>query len=392
MRTPLLLLSCALLPFATQAQGWQDMADVPYSLAFPVVVELQGNIHVIGGGSGQGATDVHLRYTPATDSWTTLAPVPYSAQQPCGTVVNGKIHFCGGGFPNTGSPLNDHYVYDPGTDAWTQATDLPFPTAINEAASIDGKLFVLSGQPDKQLCQSYDPQTTLWTAHNDLPDMNFWYGAIVAANNTIHRFGGGGYMAPTDAAHVYAPVGDTWNSLPDIPSPIHSLAGAAVNDSTICLAGGYYNFADLDNVWLYHTNTQQYEVLDPLPAGRSYHAVVLVDGCIYVVGGNSSLDPDMGLSLIRNCSVGVSVQSIEHTADPYTITTDQGSITVRLTPGTGLTGASFAVIDGAGRMVHEVSLRSGEATVNSSHLGAGAYTIHLHVDGRSFSERWVAVR
>ena len=84
------------------------MADVPADLAFPVVVELQGNIHVLGGGGGSGASDLHLRYLPVTDTWDTLASVPYLAQQPCGAVLNGKIHFCAGGYPNTGTPLDEH--------------------------------------------------------------------------------------------------------------------------------------------------------------------------------------------------------------------------------------------------------------------------------------------
>lgn len=81
------------------AQSWQAMSDISEELAFPVVVELRGNILVLGGGASAGATDIHLRYTPATDSWNTLPPVPYFAQQAAGEVVNDMNHFCGGGHP-----------------------------------------------------------------------------------------------------------------------------------------------------------------------------------------------------------------------------------------------------------------------------------------------------
>ena len=49
------------------SQAWDTLTPVPVGLAFPVVVELNGEIHVIGGGSPAGATDLHLRYQPLTN-------------------------------------------------------------------------------------------------------------------------------------------------------------------------------------------------------------------------------------------------------------------------------------------------------------------------------------
>ena len=384
-------LIASLFTIALHAQAWQSMADMPFSLAFPVVVELQGNIHVIGGGGGNGAMDVHLRYTPANNTWDNLAQVPYLAQQPCGAVVNGKIHFCGGGYPNSGTPLNDHHVYDPTTDTWTQAADLPFPTVINEAASVDGKLFVLSGQPDKQLCQSYDPATDSWTAHDPLPDMNFWYGAVLAANNTMYRFGGGGYMTPTDAAHVYDAANDNWNALPDVPATVHALAGANIDDSLICLAGGYFNFAELDNVWLYHLNTQQYEVMDPLPVPRAYHALVRAGGCLYAVGGNNANDPTVGVSLLKNCTIGVSVPTIAATTTlPYSMVITTSTVQVQLASGTS--HALIEVVDAAGRTVAQHEAAHGAVTISGTHYPAGVYTIVITIEGRKYAEAWARVR
>src|SRR5262245_3349279 len=112
------------------SQSWDPLATIPVGLAFPVVVELNGEIHVIGGGSPSGATDIHLRYKPATNTWDTLAPVPYLAQQPAGAVLNGKIHYFGGGYPNSGTPLSSHYVYDLSLNSWSAAASLPIPRVI----------------------------------------------------------------------------------------------------------------------------------------------------------------------------------------------------------------------------------------------------------------------
>lgn len=384
------LLGISLFPSFLAAQGWESLADVPEDLAFPVVVELQGNIHVVGGGAPTGASGIHLRYTPATDVWDTLALTPFRAQQPCGAVVDGKIHFAAGGYPNTGTPLADHAIYDPAADLWSTATDLPFPTAINEAASINDRFYVMTGQPDRRLCQSYDPATELWTEHADLPDMNFWYGAVLSAGNTIYRFGGGGYTAPNNLAHVYDAVNDSWTPLPPLPMAIHAVAGATINDNLICLAGGYNNGTDLDNMWLYHIDTQEYEALDPMPAGRSYHAMVYAGGCIYVVGGNNPLEPGIGTSLVRNCGIGVGLMEVgTDDALPYTATIFPTSLAIQLNENTPRHGATLEVMDAAGRRVQQMDLRSGSALLSATGIVPGVYRVRIHVAERRYVMAWV---
>lgn len=154
-----LLLLLIVFTSKTHSQYWDTLTDIPEGLAFPVVVALEGHIHIIGGGATGGATDLHLVYDPATDNWDTLTPVPYLAQQPAGAVLNGKIHYFGGGYPNSGTPLDDHYAYDPATDTWDSAAFLPIPRVIMKAATIDGKLYALSGQPQKNRMDRYDPVT-----------------------------------------------------------------------------------------------------------------------------------------------------------------------------------------------------------------------------------------
>ncbi len=378
-----------LLPSLLLAQGWETRADLPIDLTFPVVVELNGNIHVMGGGGPGGASNVHMRYTPATDTWDYRTDVPYLAQQPCGAVLDGKIHYCGGGYPNTGTPLNDHYVYDPALDSWTQAADLPFPTAINEAASINGLFYVLTGQPDKQLCQSYDPATDDWTAALPLPDLNFWYGAVLAMGNTIYRFGGGGFTAPTNVAHVYDVANDSWTPLPVMSDPLHAVAGANVGDSLICLSGGYYAQTEQDDVWLYHPLTQQYQPLEPLPVGRDYHSMVSAGGCVYVVGGNSDLDPNMGVSLIRNCSIGaVGVNELANGWRPYVAAITPNGVQLQLTSG-GSARDLVELIDAQGKIITQRSLASGSATLRGGDHATGAYSVVITTGGKRYMERWV---
>ena len=391
MKKTCLLISIACCQMIANAQAWQHMADIPLDFVFPVVVELRGNIHVLGGGSAGVATDLHVRYSPSTNAWDTLASVPYRAQQPAGAVVGGKIHYCGGGFPTSGQRLNYHYYYDVDSNAWYTADTLPVAVAIHKCAELDGKLYVLSGQPDKTLCEYYDPATDSWTLRNPLPDMNFWYGVIVSANQTIYRFGGGGFAAPTSAAHVYDKVNDSWTSLPPLPMPLHGSAGANVGDSLIWILGGYSGGNDLDKVWIYNINAQTYTASDSLPIARSYHSSVNAGGCIYSVGGNNNGAPQVGVELLQNCSPNfpATVDAAGKTK-PYSLSVSGSQFQLTLNEAMGVQKSAARVIDMHGRDVLANRFSGdGRLTFDGSVLSAGMYLVLISVNGNSFTEQWL---
>ncbi|MCB9251253.1 MAG: hypothetical protein H6605_02195 [Flavobacteriales bacterium] len=276
------------------AQTWEQKTDLPADLAFPVVVELNGNIHVIGGGASGGATDLHLRYSPQSNRWDTLPPVPYKAQQPAGAAVNGKIHFCGGGFPNTGTRLNKHYYYDSDSSKWFAAADLPVATAIHKAVSFDNKFYIFSGQPNKTLCQYFNPDSNVWVTKKALPDGNFWYGAMTSNSKGIYRFGGGGFGAPFADAHFYDQSKDQWRTLPSLPNPLHAAAATSLNDSLILISGGYYSGLTYNKTYIFNTRNELYYPSNSLPFGTNYHSMVSLGNCAYFLGGNNDDIPNAG--------------------------------------------------------------------------------------------------
>ncbi len=282
------------------SQQWDTLAPVPEALTFAVAAVADGKIHVMGGGGTGGATNNHYAYDPATDVWSPRADVPYLAQQPAGAAVNGKIHYFGGGYPNTGTPLDDHHIYDPTTDNWALAADLTAPRAIHYGVGLDGVLFSLGGQGMANLCQTYDAVNNSWITKNNLPDNSFWYGAHVPTGGSIYRFCGGGYTAPVNKAHKYNAANDSWAVLPNTPNAVHAIRGAAIGDK-IFLAGGYFDFLDRDEVWIFDTQTETYSPGIPMPIGRSYHNLVALDSCIYAIGGNNAIDETVRTQLIRLC-------------------------------------------------------------------------------------------
>jgi hypothetical protein len=97
------------------------------------------------------------------------------AQQPAGAAANGKIHFFGGGFPNSGTPLNDHYIYDPIADDWAPGADLTSARAIHYGVSLNDGLYTLAGQGKSNVCQTNDADNDVWVSKKSLPDNFFWY-------------------------------------------------------------------------------------------------------------------------------------------------------------------------------------------------------------------------
>ena len=299
-----------------------------------------------------------------------MASVPYKAQQPSGAVLNGKIHYFGGGYPNSGTPLTSHYVYNPTTDLWLPAADLPIARVIMEAAAINGKLYAISGQPEKARVDEYNPATDTWTTKNPLPDNNFWYSAMVVMNNEIYRIGGGGYTAPVSHIHKYNALTDSWSNIASLPLALHAPAGAALGN-LIYIAGGY-NATDLDQVRIFNVATNSFVSTTPLPLARSYHELVCIDTCIYSVGGHSSGYPDMNKSLLRYCSptqanvADVSVsQLIQIFPNPAThflnIRNDYNS------------ALRLKLYDAFGRPLIDQLVKEGEYTIDISFLTSGLY-------------------
>ena len=375
------------LPFSLFSQQWDTLAPIPESLTFPVTAVVDGRIHIMGGGGIGGATSAHHAYDPETNTWESRAPVPYLAQQPAGTAVNGKIHYFGGGFPNSGTPLKDHYIYDPDTDTWTQAADLTAPRAIHYAVNLDEVLYSLAGQGMANLCQTYDAANDQWITKNNLPDNSFWYGAHVPAGGHIYRFCGGGYTAPVNKVHKYDPGSDIWSALPNMPNAIHALRGAAIGDK-IFLVGGYFDFLERDEVWIFDTNDETYTPGIPLPKGRAYHNLVAVDSCLYVLGGNNAIDETVRTQLLRLCPFeGPSGVQEQVQVAPLSATWYSGQLTVRIPEQTSGT-VQLGLYDLTGRQIWLEKLPCGpEGVVETPFLGLTptVYFLQVRTEDKQYS-------
>ena len=274
--------------------------------------------------------------------------------------------------------------------AGTEAANLTAPRAIHYAASIDTTLYSLAGQGMTNLCQSYSSTTNSWTTLGNLPDNNFWYGAHVTSEGHIYRFCGGGFMAPTNKAHKYDPLTDSWSSLPDVPNAIHAVAGAAIGNQ-IYLVGGYFDFVEHEEVWVFDTETETYTAGIPLPKGRNYHNVVSLDSCIYSIGGSNDIDETIKFSFIRLCPFDI-VSSAKTPSQGLSFNANYYSGKLNLQLSEAITNTTqLSIFDLSGRLVLTEKLSPSlnrNYQLNLTNLAPSVYVVQLLTEEGSVTNKF----
>jgi N-acetylneuraminic acid mutarotase len=128
---------------------WAALSLPAYGHFLPAAGVLGGKLYLAGGlfatsdpigNIGQNVES----YDPATDRWTTRANAPSVRYQTAGAVVNGQLYVLGGGTGTDFVALVD--VYDPKTDSWRSLTPMPTARGFLAAASVGGKAYAVGGE------------------------------------------------------------------------------------------------------------------------------------------------------------------------------------------------------------------------------------------------------
>ncbi len=199
--------------WALDGAGWVEAGRLPGPLAETVGVELGGRIHLASGRSpgtangqwnDQADVATHRVFLPAEGRWETAAPVPMARNSAAGAVLDGALWVAGGRTVDGGG-TGRLDRYDPVADRWDTLAPIPPSPATGQQAggglamaAAGGRLVAFGGE---------------WFAPG----------------------GGGGVFAET---WIYDPAADRWTAGPDMLTPRHGLAAAAVDGVVYALAGG----------------------------------------------------------------------------------------------------------------------------------------------------------
>jgi N-acetylneuraminic acid mutarotase len=170
--------------------------------------------------------------------------------------------------------------------AWKMAA--PLPKAIGEvvAATVNSKIYVLSG---------------------------------------IDNAPGPATHTPTGYAWEYDPATDAWTTKKPMPVPAHHVMVAALGDK-IYLFGGFMRpptvvaWQPTSNAWEYDPASDSWKALAPMPTPRGAGEAVAFGGRVYVIGGVHSTNPGDPGAPIRLGSTDQIVVGTVEAYDPATNT------------------------------------------------------------------------
>jgi N-acetylneuraminic acid mutarotase len=239
----------------------------------------QNKIYCIGGTTNGPILEVNEVYDPATDAWETKKQMPTARSALNANTVNGKIYLMGG---NPGNTTNE--AYDPTTDSWTTKTPIPIEAIFSESAVANNKIFLFGGLTNRTATQIYNPTSDTWATGNPIPT-GAAEGAAVATTGAnapakIYVMGGestyvkNGHIFGnvTNLNQVYNPDTNTWSLGEPLPTERRYFGLGNVND-TVYLLGGFPKTIDFLNTTYQYTpiefgNTEQ-EQSTPLPPSVS---------------------------------------------------------------------------------------------------------------------------
>lgn len=199
--------------WALDGDRWVEAGRLPEPLSETVGAELGGRIHMVtgrspGAANGQWNDQVdvatHRVLLPEEGRWETAAPCPMARNSAAGAVLDGAV-WVAGGRTVSGGGTGRLDRYDPVADRWD--TLAPIPPSPTTGQQVGGGLAMAAAG-----------------------------GRLVAfGGEWFQRGGGGGVFAET---WIYDPAADRWERGPDMRTPRHGLAAAAVDGTVYAIAGG----------------------------------------------------------------------------------------------------------------------------------------------------------
>ncbi len=194
---------------------------------------------------------------------------------------------------------------------WVSGATMLVPRVEPETAVVDGKMYVFSGygdiagthgngwQPSKSY-DRYDPKTNKWSRLGNMP-IATTHGAVAVVGKDIWI--AGGYTARprttnyqdfgTTNVLIYHTLTNTWSRGPSLPVKRASSGMALVNNKLYYISGEPEDHvSNSKEVWVLDLSKQSlgWRARAPIPDGRTHFGTAVVNGKIYILGGQHGID------------------------------------------------------------------------------------------------------
>ncbi|MGH7062687.1 MAG: Kelch repeat-containing protein [Stellaceae bacterium] len=195
--------------------------------------------------------------------WKMAAPLPQAIGEIVAATVGGKIYVISGldNRPGVHAPAGDNWVYDPATDTWATRKKMPVPAHHIMIATWQNKIYVFGGFVRPQNVAAWQPIKDAW---------------------------------------VYDPANDSWRQLAPMPTPrgageavevggkIYVIGGARSSkpgDPGAPILLGSTDQLVVGTVEAYDPATDKWQERAPMPTARNHFFAGAVNGKIYAVDG-----------------------------------------------------------------------------------------------------------
>ena len=252
--------NAGIIPYAYKYDGtyWAQLTNLPTPIEATSAVADGTYIYILNGHATSGISNNLYRYDPAADSYTQLAGAPISTTEQNAAYLNGKIYLVGGRTAN-GEYTSTVQIYNISTDSWSRAASYPQPMGDAAAVALNGYIYVAGGGLDTNKTYRYDPSSNTWSdsAVADAPDV---IGMAASGIYNGEWLIAGGY--PGNArAESWNPTTTSWRQLATMPAPREWLGGATLGSSFYAV-GGEYSVIGLDS---YNDNQRYTSTCAPAP-------------------------------------------------------------------------------------------------------------------------------
>ena len=321
-----------LLRYDPALNTWTTLAPMPLGARYGLgAAAMNGKLYAVGGTTVAGGTALNRveEYDPASNTWATKASMPTAHFGPLVGAIAGKLYVAGGS--DTSGPTTATHVYDPSLNTWSTNAPMPF-TGNGNGVVLNGKLFSIGAGPSpEQRVFAYDPAANSWntnfalmpTGRRDLgvgsDDFNNKIYAIGgyasgSASTTLEVFTAPLPPALTNlvltpvnptivvtsnqqftatgsfsdgSSHSLIASGNSWTVKAPMSTASYGLSGAFVGGKFYAISG--FATARLE---IYSPTLNTWTTGAPVPADtgfnlRQYAGTAVLDGKVYVVGGDT---------------------------------------------------------------------------------------------------------
>jgi N-acetylneuraminic acid mutarotase len=284
---------------------WIVRAPMPTIRQELSAVTLGGEIYVVGGMDGNGSPLARVEaYDPATNTWEAKAPLPAPRHHVAIATLEGKLYAIGGVGTTvpTWVAAREVYEYDPFEDTWREVTTMPSSRIEQVAIGLQGRIHVIGGRQGSDRVvthEAYDPVSDSWTtlAPARVP---LSHSAVTVMDARIYVVGGRdlkfveGTYEVVNSRHLqeYNPASNTWRTLKLMPTARGGLAAAVLEGMLYVFGGENLGTQDTpatvyDATEVYDPATSSWVSLAPMLTPRHGMGAAAVEGVIYVIGGGT---------------------------------------------------------------------------------------------------------